>query len=195
MPCLHLLQAILTLKWCDLRNLQLANSEVHNSQLAHYQHSFWDRLVFKQSNELRLLTRSYTDCHHPPVSFGDYEPPHDKTNKRSKTQISLGIRPVWSVFAAQWVAKDLSFLHTDSEDSDQTGWMPRLISVIAGHTSFCWFYHERLILLYANRIVQHLGWWHQWCPFFSGYLREIIPTALYYAYFTQFDWLKEKFYT
>ena len=28
---------------------------------------------------------------------------------------------------AQWVAKDPSFLHADSEDPDQTGWMPRLI--------------------------------------------------------------------
>ena len=37
------------------------------------------------------------------------------------------------VFAcAQWVAKDPSFLHTDSEDSDQTGRMPRLIWVFAG---------------------------------------------------------------
>ena len=27
---------------------------------------------------------------------------------------------------AQWVAKDLSFLRADSEDSDQTGQMPRL---------------------------------------------------------------------
>ena len=44
-----------------------------------------------------------------------FEPQHDKTNKMSvrtaKTQISLGIR----------------FLHADSEDSDQTGRMPRLI--------------------------------------------------------------------
>ena len=56
-----------------------------------------------------------------------YEPHHDKTNKISlhpaKTQISLGIRPVWSEssLCAQWVAKDTSFLHADSEDSDQTG--------------------------------------------------------------------------
>ena len=35
---------------------------------------------------------------------------------------------------AQWVAKDPSFLHVDSEDSDQTGWMPRLIWVFTGHT-------------------------------------------------------------
>ena len=68
------------------------------------------------------------------------EPPRDKTNKVSvrpaKTQISLGIRPVWSEssLCAQWVAKDPSFLHADSEDSDQTGRMPRLIWVFAGHT-------------------------------------------------------------
>ena len=53
-----------------------------------------------------------------------------------KTQISLGIRPVWSQFSlcAWWVAKDPSFLHADSDDSDQTGWMPRLIWVFPGCT-------------------------------------------------------------
>ena len=35
---------------------------------------------------------------------------------------------------AQRVAKDPSFLHADSEDSDQTGRMPRLIRVFAGRT-------------------------------------------------------------
>ena len=57
---------------------------------------------------------------------------------RPKTQISLGIRPVWSEssLCAQWVAKDPSFLHADSEDSDQTGRMPRLIRVFAGSTFF-----------------------------------------------------------
>ena len=34
----------------------------------------------------------------------------------------------------QWVAKDQSFCHADIEDSDQTGWMPRLIRVFAGRT-------------------------------------------------------------
>ena len=58
---------------------------------------------------------------------------HDKTNQMSvrpaTTQVSLGIRPVLSVSSllAQWVAKDPRFLHADSEDSDQTGRMPRLI--------------------------------------------------------------------
>ena len=68
------------------------------------------------------------------------EPWHDKTNKMSvclaKTQISLGTRPVRSEssLCAQWVAKDPSFLHLDSEDSYQTGRMPRLIWVFAGRT-------------------------------------------------------------
>ena len=69
-----------------------------------------------------------------------YEPHHDKTNKitvrPAKTRISLGIHPVWSEssLCAQWVAKDRSFLHADSEESDQTGRMPRLIWVFAGCT-------------------------------------------------------------
>ena len=32
-----------------------------------------------------------------------------------------------SPLCSQWIAKDPSFLHADSEDSDQTGRMPRLI--------------------------------------------------------------------
>ena len=53
-----------------------------------------------------------------------------------KTQISLGIRPVWSEFllCAQWVAKGSVLLQADSEDSDQTGRMHRLIWVFAGRT-------------------------------------------------------------
>ena len=52
----------------------------------------------------------------------EYEPPHDKTNKMTvhpaKIQISLGIHPGWSEssLCAQWVAKDPSFLHANSED-------------------------------------------------------------------------------
>ena len=69
-----------------------------------------------------------------------YEPPHDKTNKVSvcpvKTQISLGIHPVWSETSlSTW--RKLGFLATHwvhIEDSDQTWRMPRLIWVFAGHT-------------------------------------------------------------
>ena len=68
------------------------------------------------------------------------EPQHDKTSKMTvrpaMTQISLGIHLVWSVslLCIQWIAEDPRFLHADSDDSDQTGRMPRLIWVFAGHT-------------------------------------------------------------
>ena len=60
------------------------------------------------------------------------EPQHDKTKMTSgpaKIQISLGIRPVRSEssLCIQWIAKDSRFLRADSEDSDQTGRIPRLI--------------------------------------------------------------------
>ena len=48
-------------------------------------------------------------------------------------------KPTESSLCPYRVAKDLSFLHADSEDSHQTGWMPRLI---AGRT---------LILLVLSR--------------------------------------------
>ena len=62
----------------------------------------------------------------------------------AKTQIRLGIRPVWSEsllftwrkpgsWATQWAY---------SEDSDRTGRMPRLIWVRRAHRSLCWFCHE-----------------------------------------------------
>ena len=77
------------------------------------------------------------DMVHQRCSTMKNEPPHDKTNKMTvcpaKTQISLGICPVWSEssLCAQWVAKDPGFLHADSGDSDQTGRLPRLIWVFA----------------------------------------------------------------
>ena len=51
----------------------------------------------------------------------------------AKTQISLGIRPVWSEYSRS-ARRNLGSLATHwahSEDSDQTGWMPRLIWVFA----------------------------------------------------------------
>ena len=52
------------------------------------------------------------------------------------TQISLGIRPVWSE-SSLFAWKELGYLATHwahSEDSDQTGQMPRLIWVFSGRT-------------------------------------------------------------
>ena len=58
------------------------------------------------------------------------------TVRPTKTQISLGIRPVWSESSlSAW--RKLGSLATHwahNEDSDQTGRMPWLIWVFAGHT-------------------------------------------------------------
>ena len=70
-----------------------------------------------------------------------FEPRHDKTNnvavRPAKTQISLGICPVWSESSlSAW--RKLGSLATHwvhSEDSDKTGRMPRLIWVYAGRTA------------------------------------------------------------
>ena len=69
-----------------------------------------------------------------------FEPPHDKTNKMiyvpSEDSDQPGICPVWSESSqcARLVVKDPMFLHGDSEDSDQTGRIPRLIGVLTGRT-------------------------------------------------------------
>ena len=80
------------------------------------------------------------------------EQPHVKINKMTvhpaKTQISLGICPVWSKswLCTQWEAYRPSFFHADSEDADQTGRVPRLIWVFAGRKAHFvgfvmrWFY-------------------------------------------------------
>ena len=68
------------------------------------------------------------------------EPRHDKTNnvvvRPAKTQISLGIRQVWSESSqcTQWVAKDQSFLHVDS---GCPGWSESSL----GAQPRCWFCH------------------------------------------------------
>ena len=55
-------------------------------------------------------------------------------------------QPDQSSLCAQWVAKGPRFLHADSEDSDQTGRMLRLIWVFAGRTGhFVGFVIRRLI--------------------------------------------------
>ena len=92
---------------------------------------------------------SLTECDR--LLFGSksvVEPPHDKTNKMTvcpaKTQISLGICPVWSEssLCAQWVAKDPSFLHADSEDWSDWADAQADLSLCWAHMTFCWFCHE-----------------------------------------------------
>ena len=69
----------------------------------------------------------------------------------AKTQISLGIRLVWaeSSLCTQWVAKDPSFLYTDSED--WSDWADKLICLFAGPTGdFVGFVMRRLSMLIGD---------------------------------------------
>ena len=66
---------------------------------------------------------------------------HDMTKPTKWVCAQRRLRSAWasaqfdqSSLCAQWVAEGPRFLHADSEDSDQTGWMPRLIWVFAGRT-------------------------------------------------------------
>ena len=70
----------------------------------------------------------------------------------AKTQISLGIHPVWSEssLSTHWVAKDPSFLHTDSEDSDQTG---RKLSLRWAQMPFWWLCHEAAQIIKFRRQI------------------------------------------
>ena len=91
----------------------------------------------------------------------------------AKTQISLGIRPVWleSSLGAQWVAKDPSFPHAESEDSDQTERITRLIWDVAGRTAtLLGFVMLRLNLLWSFSPFsskQIKFWWYRNGPQFS----------------------------
>ena len=119
-------------------------------------------VLFKSEICIRCTLNSMQSCYFESsgsISISTYEPRHDKTNKVSvrpaKTQISLGICPVWSEssLCAQWVAKGPSFLRTDSEDSDQIGRMPRLIWVFAERT---------LILLVLSCLGSYSHWARLW---------------------------------
>ena len=65
------------------------------------------------------------------------------------------------LLCTQWVAKDPSFRHADSEDSDQTGRMPRLICLRWAHMPFCWFCHElaHLLCMRSHMYVLELLIW------------------------------------
>ena len=78
----------------------------------------------------------------------------------------------------QWVAKNPSLLHADSEDSDQTRWMPRLIWIFVGRAChFVGFVMRQLIcylfllvlVLFTSHIIAH--WQH--CSYFSVSQEEI----------------------
>ena len=140
-----------------------------------------------------------------------FEPPRDKTNKLT---CAPSEDSGWSEssLCAQWVAKDPSLLHADSEYSDQAGRMPRLIRVFAGHTyHFVGFVMRRLIwhtktapsvslastanlskenskLTLRNQTRQNK---FQWSPYLPNniLLRTHLSAACTMVFGTIFDWV------
>ena len=80
-----------------------------------------------------------------------------------KTQINLGIRPVWSESSlSAW--RKLGYLAAKwahMEDSDQTGRIPRLIWVFAGHTLILLVLSYRCSCMYRCKcgeiLTEHAG--------------------------------------
>ena len=91
-----------------------------------------------------------------------FEPQHDKTNKMTVRPAKL--KSAWasaqsdqslSCALNQWVAKDPSFFHADSKDSDQTGRMDTQADLRLrwAHMLFCWFCRV-VAYLYPLRFIE-----------------------------------------
>ena len=116
-------------------------------------------------------------------------------NKQNDMCTQRGLKTVWtsaqsdqSSLCTQWVSKDPWFLHWDSEDSDQTKQMPRLIGVFAGRLShFVGFVMLWLISVWnSNSLARFCGWAGQLQSYLITHLwRQIWATSwenLFYAY-------------
>ena len=70
----------------------------------------------------------------------------------AKTHISLGTRPVWSEssLCAQWVAKNPSFLHVDSEDWSDWADAEADLSLRWAHMPYCWLCYEAAQFWYSR---------------------------------------------
>ena len=77
----------------------------------------------------------------------------------AKTQISLGICPVWSEssLCAQWVAKDPRFLHANSEDWSNWANAQADLSLHWAHSHFVGFCHVAAQILYSVLKTQSFG--------------------------------------
>ena len=92
-----------------------------------------------------------------------------------RRQISLGICPVWSESSlyAQWVAKDPSFRHADSDDSDQIGRCQGWSESSLRTHAICWFCHEATYLL-KNMITRPVYLSHDTRkPVFGGFCLQV----------------------
>ena len=87
-----------------------------------------------------------------------HEPPRDKINKitvrPAKTQISLGVRPVWSVFAVCSLGSYRPMLSSCGQRRLRSDWTDAQadLSLRWRHIPFCWFCQE------VAHMVKHQPW-------------------------------------
>ena len=91
------------------------------------------------------------------TGYLSFEPRHDKTNKMSvrpaKTQISLGIRPVWSVFAVYMKKPWIRSYSLSAQWRLWSDWADAQADLsLLGSSSFCWFCH--LYMSHLRLLVQ-----------------------------------------
>ena len=100
------------------------------------------RLIWESSPGAHVIL--YASCCVPAHSYSTTKPTNWPV-RPAKTQISLGIRPVWPEpsLCAQWVAKDPRFLHAGSEVSYQTRRMPGAHVIL--QVLYCWGSYEFVI--------------------------------------------------
>ena len=101
--------------------------------LAYFSEAFIT-LIFTLGLLCILLWRKVTQRQWSWADTIEFHMSHDMRKQTKWVCAQRRLRSAWALLCAQWVAKDPNFIHADSEDSDQTGRMPRLIWVFAGHT-------------------------------------------------------------
>ena len=136
--------------------IEINPDKIHEN-VKHNENCNTDMLSNGKAKSCDLLPFSYGSlghhCNYGPSRL--YEPPHDKTNKMACAPSKDSDQPGHSL--STW--RKLGSLAThwaQSEDSDQTGWIPRLIWVFAGRTVILlvllWGSSFSLILKWANQI-------------------------------------------
>ena len=101
---------------------------------------------------------------------GLHEPPHDKTNKMAIAPSEDTDQPMHppSLISLHCPHKETLGPHTHwahCEDSDQTGWIPRLICVFAGHKGHFvgfvmrWLTFRKCILIFASGLRNKPHFW------------------------------------
>ena len=108
----------------------------------------------------------------------------ERQNQRYDLCAKQRLRSAWasaqsdqSLLCAQWVAKDLMFLHGDREDSDQTGWKPRLIWIFAGRTVIwlvlsCGGSYVATMLLLPSLMSFQTSYWYT-TIYFNSYINYL----------------------